>query len=379
MKRKYLLIIPIIVVVAAVFLVIMKKHEIASLPKPQSYKQTIQTALISQGKLETTTHYLGVIESYALADLSARISGNILSVKKREGDSVNKGELVAVIDDREFSDRALAIDAEASATKYRLAGAKSAYDTQKSIYERDVMLYKEGAISKEALERSKASYDGAQATMSAAGETLQGLQRSAAAARTQTGYAHISAPFGGIVVKRWSEPGDLAVPGKSILTIEKLSPCKVVIQVPQEEISRIRKGTGTKAYLRTGQQSMTTTVNRVYPSLSKNLLGSVEIILPSSPFSLPSGSSVGVDFVTNEITCLIVPENALVKTSKGKFVYLIDKDIVRIRQVELLGTGMGHVAVSGQIIAGNMVAVGQENKLLGLAEGSAVNPVVSKP
>jgi hypothetical protein len=47
--------------------------------------------------------------------------------------------------------------------------------------------------------------------------------------------------------------------------------------------------------------------------------------------------------------------------------------------VELLGTGMGHVAVSGQIIAGNMVAVGQENKLLGLAEGSAVNPVVSKP
>ena len=377
MKRKYLLIIPIIVVVAAVFLVIMKKHEIAALPKPQSYKQTIQTALISQGKLETTTHYLGVIESYARADLSARISGNILSVKKREGDSVNKGELVAVIDDREFSDRALAIDAEASATKYRLAGAKSAYDTQKSIYERDVMLYKEGAISKEALERSKASYDGAQATMSAAGETLQGLQRSAAAARTQTGYAHISAPFGGIVVKRWSEPGDLAVPGKPILTIEKLSPCKVVIQVPQEEISRIQKG--TKAYLRTGQQSMTTTVNRVYPSLSKNLLGSVEIILPSSPFSLPSGSSVGVDFVTNEVTGLIVPENALVKTGKGKFVYLIDKDVVRIRQVELLGTGMGRVAVSGQIIVGDKVAVGQENKLLGLAEGSAVNPPVSKP
>ncbi|MCG6533793.1 MAG: efflux RND transporter periplasmic adaptor subunit [Syntrophales bacterium LBB04] len=377
MKRKYWLIIPIIVFVAAVFLVIMKKHEIAALPKPQSYKQTIQTALISQGKLETTTHYLGVIESYARADLSARISGNILSVKKREGDSINKGELVAVIDDREFSDRALAIDAEASATKYRLAGAKSTFDTQKSIYERDVMLYKEGAISKEALERSKAAYDGAQATMSAAGETLQGLQRSAAVARTQTGYAHISAPFGGIVVKRWSEPGDLAVPGKPILTIEKLSPCKVVTQVPQEEISRIQKG--TKAYLRIGQQSMTTTVNLVYPSLSKNLLGSVEIILPSSPFSLPSGSSVGVDFVTNEVTGLIVPENALVKTGKGTFIYLIDKDVVRIRQVELLGTGMERAAVRGPINAGNMVAVGQENKLLGLAEGSAVNPVVSKP
>jgi hypothetical protein len=124
---------------------------------------------------------------------------------------------------------------------------------------------------------------------------------------------------------------------------------------------------------------MTTAINLVYPSLSKNLLGSVEIVLPSSPFSLPSGSSVGVDFVTNEITGLIVPENALVKTGKGTFVYLIDKDIVRIRQVELLGTGMGRVAVSGQIIVGDKVAVGQENKLLGLAEGSEVNSAVSKP
>ncbi|MDD5169793.1 MAG: HlyD family efflux transporter periplasmic adaptor subunit, partial [Syntrophales bacterium] len=179
------------------------------------------------------------------------------------------------------------------------------------------------------------------------------------------------------VVKRWSEPGDLAVPGKPVLTIEKPSPCKVVIQVPQEEIRRIRKG--TKAYLRTDRQSMTTAVSRVHPSLSKNLLGSVEIILSSAPFSLPSGSSIGVDFVTNEVTGFIVPDNALVKTAQGTFVYLIDKDVVRVCRVDSLGTGMGRTAVSGQLNAGNMVAVGQENKLLGLADGRAVNPVVVKP
>ncbi|MDD5170932.1 MAG: biotin/lipoyl-binding protein, partial [Syntrophales bacterium] len=158
MKRKYWLIIPIIVSVAAVFLIIMKKHEIAALPKAQSYKQTIQTVLISRGNLETTTHYLGIIESYARADLSARISGNILSVSKREGDSVRQGEIVATIDDRELSDRALSINAESLAAKQRQAGAKSAYEMQKSVYGRDVTLYKAGAISKEALERSKAAY-----------------------------------------------------------------------------------------------------------------------------------------------------------------------------------------------------------------------------
>lgn len=176
------------------------------------------------------------------AIFSARISGNILTINKREGDSIVPGELLVVIDDRELADRAQAVDAEALATQQKIAGAKSTYETQKSIYERDVALYRDGAISKEALERSRATYDGAQATVSAFQETLGGLKKSTAAARTQAGYAKIYAPFAGMVSKRWSDPGDLAVPGKPILTVEKSSPYKVVVQIPQEEINRAKKG-----------------------------------------------------------------------------------------------------------------------------------------
>ena len=373
MKKKFIILGVVIVAIAgAIFLIIKKQHDVASLPKPVANLQTVQTAVVTQGNLEVTTHYLGVMESYTRSDLSARISGNILTINKREGDSIGLGELLVVIDDRELTDRAQAVDAEARATQQRLIGAKSAYETQKSIYERDVSLYSDGAISKEALERSRAAFDGAQATLSAFEESLQGMKKSTTAAQTQADYAKIYAPFAGMVSKRWSDPGDLAVPGKPILTVEKSSPCKVVVQIPQEEINRVKKG--TKVYLLNGDQRLTAMVDRIYPALGKNLLGAVEIILNARPFNLPSGSTVGVDLVTNQAVGFLVPESAVVKTGQGAFIYVLDKNIVRIRPVSLLGTNAGQTAFSGPVRMGDIVAVGQENRLLSLKEGSTVQP-----
>jgi len=180
-----------------------------------------------------------------------------------------------------------------------------------------------------------------------------------------------------MVSKRWSDPGDLAVPGKPILTVEKLSPYKVVVQIPQEEINLVKKG--TKVYLSNADQRQSATVDRVYPALGKNLLGSVEIVLTTRPFNLPSGSTVGVDLVVNLFSGLLVPENAVLKTGQDAFVYVLDKNIVKIRQVSILGTGAGKVAISGPVHVGETVAVGQENRLLGLKEGSAVQPAGGKP
>lgn len=379
MKKKKLLILGLIAVLigGAVLLVKMKQLNIADLPKPQTHVPAVEAAEVVEGQIEVTTHYMGAVEPDTRSDLSSRISGNILSILKREGDRVRAGELLAEIDGREIDERARAAQAEVLATQQRFAGAKSAYETQKSVYERDVVLHKAGAISQEALERSLSLYEGAKSVMNAYQESLEGQKKNASAAQVQAGYAKILAPFSGVVTKRWSEPGDLAVPGKPILTVEKTSSYKVTAQIPQEDLRLLRKG--AKAYLRSGAESLTASVSRVYPALGRNLLASVEIILPSPPFGLPSGSTVGLDLVLDCITGLIVPENALVKTDRGTFAYALDNGVVRIREVKVLGTGSGKAAVSGKLTTGELVATGQENKLLSLAEGSQVSPARRKP
>ena len=374
MKRIVIFVLAAVLLIAAGFLLVEKKKgELARLPTPQAPAPTVQVAPVSQGTLELTAHYLGSIEPFTRSDLSARISGNILTISKREGDSVRQDETLVTIDDRELLDRAVAVDAEVLATRQKLAGAQSAYTTQKAVYERDVVLYKAGAVSQEALERSRAAMDGAKATVDAYEESLKGLAMNTAVAKTQAGYARIAAPFSGVVSRRWSEPGDLAAPGKPILTIEKTSPYKVLAQVPQEELSGIRPGTSVR--LTNGSQTIAATINRVYPALGKNLLATVEVLTKSSPFNLPSSATVGFDLVSRKVEGLIVPDQAVVRSAQGAFVYLVKDGVVRIMPVKLLGMANGKAAISGELPPGAQVAVAQENKLLTLSEGSKVTLV----
>jgi len=376
MKRKLVVvIIALLLIAGGVIVVRSKQQKLANLPKPQAPLPTVQVAAVVQGTLDVAAHYLGSIEPFTRSDLSARITGNILTITKREGDSVRQGEVVITIDDRELLDRSVAVNAETLATKQRLSGTRSAYETQKSIYERDAILHKAGAISQEALERSRAALDGAKATVDAYEESLKGLVMNTSIASTQAAYARIAAPFSGVVSKRWTEPGDLAVPGKPILTIERTSSYKVLAQVPQEELTGIRPG--TPVLLTNGDRTVAAKVNRVYPALGKNLLATVEVLTPSAPFNLPSSATVGFDVVTKRVEGFIVPDQGVVKSSQGTFVYIVKDGMVHIRPVKLQGMGNGKVAVTGELLPGEQVAVAQENKLLTLSEGSRVTAIPS--
>jgi len=364
-------------IVGGIVIAKRKQREIAALPMPAAQTQVVQTATIAEGRLEVTSRQLGEVRPYTSADLAPRITGHILSLSKREGDPVAKGEVVCIVDDRELADRAAAVEADVLATRQRLAGARSVFDTQRSITARDEKLFAAGAISQEALERSRSALDSTRTAVEAYEESIKGMERSVAAARLQTGYARVTAPFAGVVTRRLAEPGDLAVPGKAVLTIEQASPVKVVVQVPQELMGKV--GKGTILYLSNGQESLPVEVARVYPALGRNLLGTIEVVLEKSPFGLPTGSTVGADLVTATVAGSIVPENALVKSEKGCFLCLVENGTVRVRPVELLGTGGGKAAVRGDLAAGAAVAVGQENRLLTLSDGMQVTAAGGKP
>ena len=374
-KKVILLIVALLIVIAAVLFLKNKEKKLTHLPKPQIPPPSVQVAPVTKGTLEMASHYLATVEPFSKSDLSPRITGAILTIKKREGDMVRQGEVLATIDDRELQDRTVAVNADLLGTRQRLAGAQSAYATQKSVYGRDEALFKVGAISREALERSQSALDGAKAVVDAYNESLKGQAMNTNMAKTQAGYARIVAPLSGVVSKRWAEPGDLATPGKPILTVEKTSSYKILAQLPQEELAGIRPG--TKVTLTNGMQTMAAKVNRVYPSLGKNMLATVEVLTSSSPFGLPSSATVGFDIVTKKVDGLIVPAPAVVKTGQGAFVYQIKGGTVRITPVKLLGIGNGMAAISGDVEPGAVVAVAQENKLLALSDGTTVTVAVT--
>lgn len=378
MKRKLLIFMVVLLVVVALLLVKKKKQSLTNLAKPAAVSTVVQIQVARKGELEVTRSYLGRLEAQTRVDLAARITGHILAITKREGDQVRAGELVITLDNRELLERAQAVQSEGLAAQQRLAAARSALETQQAIYGRDEKLYQAGAISKEALERSRTALTSARATAQATEEGIKGIGMQTAAARTQAGYGQVRAPFSGVVTRRLMEPGDLAVPGKPILTIEQQGACKVLLQVPQEALAGLRPG--SRAYLRHADgRSLSAAVSRMYPSVGPSLQAGLEISLAKPPFDLPSGASLTVELAAAPQQGLLVPEQALVRNGTATELRVIKDGKVQLRTVWLLGVSNGVAVVSDGLTAGEQVAVGQESRLRLLADGVPVTLQGAKP
>ncbi|MDA8088029.1 MAG: efflux RND transporter periplasmic adaptor subunit [Nitrospiraceae bacterium] len=375
MKKKIIAIVVAIVLIAGAAVAIKKKKEaIARTPVAAVYPLPVDAATAKKGSLDISSEYIGTIEPLNYADISPRITGNILSVNVREGDIVHKGQLLVTIDDRQLAEKESAQALEIPEAKSQLSGAKSVYETQQAIYERDEMLYKAGAISLESLQRSKAQRDSAYAEVKSLQDKIKALKNIYRAAAVETSYARLRSPIDGIVAKRLEEPGDLAVPGKPVLKVECTSGFKVVVQIPQTEMPLMKKGGRVILYDgNTRLERSAATISRVYPAVDVGTLGTIEIDVPSRPFDVPSGGTVNVDVITGRIARdVIIPLNALLEDRSGSFVYRIDGGKIRVLRVHVAGKNGEYAALDGSLKNGDMVATGDEGKLLRLSDGMAV-------
>ncbi|WP_022853659.1 efflux RND transporter periplasmic adaptor subunit [Thermodesulfatator atlanticus] len=354
---------PVLIIVAvallvfgAIRLVKSKKEVLKKAPTPQKAPLPVKTALVHYGTLEISEHYLGTILPVEEANLSTRLSGYILRVTKYEGDEVKEGELLVEIE-------AKALYTKLASLKAALSAAQTEYLTRKSIFERNKVLLKHEAISQEAFELSKSALANALAR-------VKQLKQEISATEKDLSYALIKAPFNGVVTKRFKNPGDLAMPGAPLLTIENPAKgYKILVKIPQEKAASLPSK--AKAYLIFGSQQKTCQVYKVYPAVGPNALALVEIRTPRRPFGLPSGAQIGTNLVFSERKGFLVPLNALVP-GKTKGLFVVKEDKLVFFPVTVLAIGKDKALVTGKLGENMPVVVGDPGLLLRLKPGQKV-------
>lgn len=377
-NNKWLIgIIVVVVAAAAIGLVIKRSHDVASLKKPAIPSNPVQVVQAESGSISVTRHYMGKMQAVLTADIAARITANILVVHKREGDTVHQGETMIVLDDVALGSKVRAMGAEVRSAESLRFAAESNAITQRASFERDEYLYKHNGISLQTYERSLATLENAQSQLNAAHERVSVTRENLSAVIAEAGYANITAPFAGVIVKRMAEPGEVAVPGKSLLVLQGLDKgYKIVCQIPQEQTAVIKEG--TQVMVTAGTETINGSVHKLFPALGTNNLVSVEILLESMPAGLPTGATVGLDFVTDYAAGVLVPRNSLVKGTSNTFIVTIDEQhIAHQVSVVVLGENDKLAAVTG-IDENSIVAIGPENMLMQLMDGVVVKPILSE-
>jgi RND family efflux transporter MFP subunit len=185
----------------------------------------------------------GYVVARRTATLSAKIQGKVTEVDFEEGQRVKAGDIVARLDDSNYS--AALHQAEAVQRQ-----AKAALDNTAPIYARYRTLKEQGAISTDAVETQRLAYDQARTQYDIASAAV----RFAQAAENDT---FVRAPFDGIVTVKVAQVGEVVAPSAAgggstrtgIMTIVDMNSLEVQVDVSENYIERVQAGAPVTIHL----------------------------------------------------------------------------------------------------------------------------------
>ncbi len=390
-KKRVLIVLPVLILILVLLsLVIRRKHQLARMKAPKKYVTVVQVAPVRKGSIDVSVRYLGEIMPVTESTISSKVSGFIEQVPVDDGDSVKKGELLVRIDDRDIRARISSIESRIEATRSelealraRIPGLKAAANTSKGIFERNRVLYKNKAIGKEELDISNKNYRLAVSELRATEQNVKALKSRIASLKSERevqevllSYTTITSPFDAVVQHRILSAGDIAVPGKPILTLMRPDAgAKVVIRLAPEDYVRVKKA--TPAFLFFNGQTMKATVSAVYPGATPESLSVCNILLDKSPFHLPFHTKIEVRLVMGKIRGLVAPISCLLRKGDTNLVIKVDKDnVAHSVPVNLLGKNETHFCFSSPAIKeGDRLASARESRLMRIFTGQKVEVV----
>ncbi len=155
-------------------------------------------------------------------DVSSKMLGRISGLLAEEGDKVETGRLLVVLDDTDLHAQEAQASASLDYAKRNVALSKINLDRAQSDADRARILFGTGAMTKEqndhavnALEAAQAQYDIALAQVDTAGAQLGVIEN-------QLLNTKIDSPIDGVVARKLMMPGDVVQPGQTIYTINDL-------------------------------------------------------------------------------------------------------------------------------------------------------------
>lgn len=271
----------------------------------------------------------GTVEAIKSSLIAPQVAGSITALPVKAGDAVKAGQLLARIDTRIAQQQVITNQAQVAAANAQLSAARQEYERKRRLHEKQY-------ISQAALERAESDYKTAEA------QTKAQLAQTGAA-NVQTGLHTINAPYAGLIAEVMAEQGDMAMPGKPLLTIYDPKALRVVVNVPQSQLASIKAGAGVSVNIDAAveaERSLTATQVTVLPITDavSNMVR-VRITLPENLNSVRPGMFARAMLPvsnTGKQGQLFVPASAVIKRSELTAVYVVtSKGQPQLRQVRL--------------------------------------------
>ncbi|MCL4182982.1 MAG: efflux RND transporter periplasmic adaptor subunit [Burkholderiaceae bacterium] len=278
----------------------------------------------------------GMLQAVRQSTVAAQASGNIVQLLVRAGDAVRAGQVLARIDERDAQAGLASSEAALARSQAELANARAHY-------ERSRQLRAQGFISQAALDVAEAQFRAAQAGQ----QQAQAGRSQAALARS---FANVVAPYDGLVLATHVEAGDLAAPGRALVSVYAPQPMRAVAYVPASRQVLARQAQRIQVRLPSGQW-ITPSASTALPGadpVSQTVEFRLELPAGALAGAVP-GQSVRVRFAGGSAERLTVPAAALLRRGELTGVY-VARERGFVLQAVRIGAEHGEAGV--ELLAG---------------------------
>jgi RND family efflux transporter MFP subunit len=306
------------------------------------------TLVVAIRDLPQTIAAEGVVEAVKQATLGAQVAGRIVELNVKAGDTVRAGQVLARIDARTADQAVAASLSQVAEAEANLANAKRKHERN-----RDLLAQK--FVSQAALDQSEAEYKAALAQLAA-------VKANAGQAVAAQSFNTIAAPYAGVIGATHAELGDMAQPGRPLVTVFDPRALRVTATLPQTDLPKVKLDDPVAVEIPSLGKRVTATKVTVIPLAdARTHTTSVRLDLPAADGVLP-GQFARARFVTGTTRALAIPASAVLKRGEVTAVYVID--------------GEGRPLLR-QIRTGDPAGEGEVEVLSGLSGGEriALNPV----
>ncbi|HZK12854.1 MAG TPA: efflux RND transporter periplasmic adaptor subunit [Atribacterota bacterium] len=336
----------------------------------------VRTALVEKGEVNSFLKVTGVVEANETVRITSEIMGQAKEVKVKDGEEVNKGDILITLDDEQIKIQVAQAQAtldsiQASSDKIKagarpqeikqaesaLLQAKMNRDSVEENYLRMKKLFSEKAISQQQYEQAKNQYEIAdvqyQSAQESYGLVIEGageediksveaqVRQTKAAldmAKYQLKNTQITAPISGKVTSITVSSGEMVAPSVPLLSIIDVSRIFIKVGISEKDISKIKEGQTVSleidAFPEEKFRGEVVSKGVAVDQISKTLEVKIEILQPE--VDIPVGVFARGDILvkTNQ-DVLIIPSSALTRKQDGIYVYVIEEGIARQKEVVL--------------------------------------------
>jgi RND family efflux transporter MFP subunit len=341
---------------------------------------TVAVVPVARGEIYREVSFDAELRPYKEIELHARATGYLDKMLVDAGDAVKEGQLIAALDVPELKFDLQNAEASERRAKAEMEKATAAYEEAHLALTRLESADKAqpNLIAKQDIDSARLRDQSARAALNAAKEDQNVAAASKSRFQTMLDYTKISAPFAGVITRRYSDPGALIQAGTSsgtapLVRLSQVDLLRVAFPVSVSYVAGVKVGDEAEISIPSLTKKFSAKITRVSQKVETSTRTmEAQIDLPNPDRSLIAGVYATVMLkIDRRNNALVLPVEAVTRDKSTASVYLIKDGKIEERNIAVGTESPTHLEVIKGLAEGDLVMVGSRAQF---SHGQSVQP-----